>query len=424
MSRTFRDTSMPARPRVLYFSRIDLPSPKANSIQSFQTCWELARLGADVRFVVRRLLGSRRDCFAHYGLPEHPRLRLLSLSLPVPGDFNAWRGLSFRFYLRAFLGRHRHEPTLLLTRDPAGLELLRAYAALPPHPEVTTLFEVHKLAFLTKASHQEERGRSLDDPRVQAKIEARRRLEAEIYGAVDGLVCTSENARRLLDEHFPQHAPARVVPNGSPGGELPLATGPLDDAARDLDVLYIGQLYAWKGIDGLVRAMAHLPTRRLTIVGGNDARDLERVRAAAAAAGVADRVSFAGQVPPAEVPGWLARARVGVVPLPERGFVEAAWFTSPLKLFELMRWRVPIVASDLPSVREIVQDGEHAVLVPPDDPAALARGIERLLADRELAAQLVRAAAERVLDYTWEARARSLLEFAATLRASRLSLGA
>jgi glycosyltransferase involved in cell wall biosynthesis len=416
------------RPRILYFARIDFPSPKANSIQTVNTCYELARQGADVLLVVRRLLKSRRDCFAWYGLPEHPRLRFLSMSLPTPSAFNDWDGPYFRFYLASLLRRHRRRDTVVMTRDPAGLDLLRTFFRLRPHPELRTVFEIHKLAFLTKASHQKERGRSLQDDAVRDKIERRRALEADIYAGVDGLVCTSENARRLLEQHFAPHCPVAVVPNGTriPAGAdgAPHVVSGLDDRGRDLEVVYVGQLYRWKGIDGLVRAMAHLPGRRLTIVGGSEPADVERLQALARAEGVAERIDFVGYVTPPEVEAYLARARVGVIPLPHEGFVEAAWFTSPLKAFELMRAGVPVVASDLPSMRELVRAGEHALLVPPDDPPALAAGIDRLLRDRVLAAELVARAATHVLDYSWEARARRLLEFLNGLQPQAQARGA
>jgi len=412
-----RPTSRPAarieRPRILYFSRIDLPSGKANSIQTLNTCLELARAGAEVVLIVRRLHCSRRDCFEHYGLPEHPRLRIVCMSLPLPTGFNDWDGPYFRFYLGSLLRRYRRPGTVLFTRDPAGLDLLQVVHGLRPRMDIPTFFEIHKLAFLTKASHQEERGRSLADPRVRAKVDARRRQESAIYAATDGLVCTSENALQLLDEHFPGHAPARVVPNGARLPESQRGGSELDDSERDLDVVYVGQLYRWKGVDSLIAAMAHLPGRRLTIVGGNDAADLARARARALEAGVADRIDFVGQVPPAAVAGWLRRARTGVVPLPGAGFVEASTFTSPLKVFELMQAGVPLIASDLPSIRELVRHGEHALLVTPDDPEALAAGIATLLDDRTLAARLVHAAAEHVRTYSWERRAQRLLEFIA-----------
>jgi glycosyltransferase involved in cell wall biosynthesis len=406
------------RPRVLYFSRIDFPSPKANSIQSLNTCYAMACQGAEVRFVVRRLLQPRRECFAYYGLQEHPRLRFVSLSLPFQSEFNDWQGRTFRFYLGAFLRRQRRATTILVTRDAAGLELLRLCGAYGLAAGIRTLFEVHKLAFLTKAGHQEERGRSLADPVVRAKVEARRALEAEIYAAVDGIVCTSDGARAALDEHFPQHAPLCVIPNGARIARdrdgAPRVVADLDDAGRDLDILYVGQLYRWKGVDGLLQALCHLPGRRLTLVGGNDPEDLARLRDLAAALGVAPRVDFVGQVAPHAVASYTSRARVGVIPLPGTGFVEALRFTSPLKAFELMQAGVPLVATDLPSVREIVRHGQHGLLVPPDDPAALAQGIDTLLGDRALASKLVRAAAAHVQGFSWEARARRILDFAST----------
>ena len=409
----------PRRPRVLYFSRIDFPSPKANSIQSFQTCLALAREGADVLFVVRKLTGSRRDCFAYYGEPEHPRLRFTSLSLPVASEFNDWRGGAFRMYLAAFLRRHRSASTLVMTRDPAGLDLVDSLTAVRGTTGVRTLFEVHKLAFLTKASHQRARGRDLADAQIAAKVERRRELEARVYASVDGIVCTSESARRMLGEHFAVHAPACVVPNGTrvdvDADGKPVVAAVLDDRRRDLDIVYVGQLYKWKGTDGLIAAMAHLPDARLTIVGGQDTDDLERLHALAAQLGVAPRIDFAGQVAPHRVGDYLARARVGVIPLPARDYIEAEHFTSPLKAFELMRAGVPIVASDLPSTREIMAHDRTAWLVAPDDPVALAAGLRRLRDDRVLAARLVAAAATHVLDYTWTARARRVLEFAAAL---------
>ena len=68
----------------------------------------------------------------------------------------------------------------------------------------------------------------------------------------------------------------------------------------------------------------------------------------------------------------------------------------------------PIVASDLPSIREVLTDGSNALLIPPGDAGALADAIERLLADPELAARLARAAKDEMPAYSWERRAERL----------------
>jgi hypothetical protein len=66
------------------------------------TCWEMARAGADVAWWCGACCSRRRDCFAYYGLPEIPRLRFVSLSLPLQAEFNDWQGRTFRYYLAGF----------------------------------------------------------------------------------------------------------------------------------------------------------------------------------------------------------------------------------------------------------------------------------------------------------------------------------
>ena len=82
--------------------------------------------------------------------------------------------------------------------------------------------------------------------------------------------------------------------------------------------------------------------------------------------------------------------------------------TSPLKIFEAMAAGRPIVASDLPSSREVLRDGENALLVPPGDASALAATLRRVLSDPRLARRLAGAAWDEAPQYSWDARARAL----------------
>ena len=113
-------------------------------------------------------------------------------------------------------------------------------------------------------------------------------------------------------------------------------------------------------------------------------------------------------MPHARVRETIAGAGVAVLPLPDN--LMARYFTSPLKLFDYMAAGAPIVASDLPTVREVLSDGDNALLVPPEDPAALATAIRRLLVNGGLADRLRRTAFEQVRAYTWDARAARIIE--------------
>jgi glycosyltransferase involved in cell wall biosynthesis len=99
---------------------------------------------------------------------------------------------------------------------------------------------------------------------------------------------------------------------------------------------------------------------------------------------------------------------VAVLPLPDN--LMARYFTSPLKLFDYMAAGAPIVASEMPTVREVLADGDNSLLVAPEDPGALAAAIRRLLVNPGLADRLRRTAFEQVQSYTWDARAARIIE--------------
>ncbi len=96
--------------------------------------------------------------------------------------------------------------------------------------------------------------------------------------------------------------------------------------------------------------------------------------------------------------------------MPYSARVHTAGWMSPLKLFDYMAAGRPIIASDLPVFRTILEHGRNAWLVEPDSGEALATGIQQVLHDPELAARLTEQAAQDIRQYTWEKRARTILE--------------
>ncbi|HET9480384.1 MAG TPA: glycosyltransferase, partial [Candidatus Polarisedimenticolia bacterium] len=200
--------------------------------------------------------------------------------------------------------------------------------------------------------------------------------------------------------------PATLLGNGT---RVPAS---LPDRAKEIDVLYCGSLKPWKGVDTVVAAMQTLFPWKLTIVGPGTAEDVRRLQQAALAVGVLERVRILPPVSPIDVWDLYARAKVGVIPLPGDGYVEARDFTSPLKLFEMMAAGLPVVASRLNSITEYVTDGREALLVPADDPRPLAAALRKALSDNALRASLSAAARVRAAEYSWENRGRKILAFA------------
>lgn len=148
----------------------------------------------------------------------------------------------------------------------------------------------------------------------------------------------------------------------------------------------IGRIERQKGFDVLIRALSDLEDASLILVG--DGSERPALEALARSVGVADRVVWVGWNEDAR--SYLTSWDVFVLPSRFEGF--------PLALLEAMLARSAVVATDVGSVAEAVLDGETGLLVPPDDPNALERAIERLLADAALRRRLGEQGRQLVLD--------------------------
>ncbi len=121
-----------------------------------------------------------------------------------------------------------------------------------------------------------------------------------------------------------------------------------------------------------------------------------------------DNVLILGHKPHQDIPVYLKAADVLILPNSAKEKISS--YTSPLKLFEYMASSRPIVASDLPPIREVLNEN-NSILVKPDDLEALAEGIKLVLANAELAERISNQALKDVQSYTWQKRASAITDF-------------
>ncbi|WP_343282374.1 glycosyltransferase family 4 protein [Micrococcus sp. 2A] len=236
--------------------------------------------------------------------------------------------------------------------------------------------------------------------------------EEEAARSADAVVTLGETMAARLRAQGVAPQDITVCPNAI--GEAFLAEPPTRAAARRRlglaeDHVYIGtvsSLVGYEGLDTLLRAAALLmpdhPSLRVSIAG--DGVSLPALRSLASDLGIADRVRFPGRVARSEALWEQVSLDVFTVPRRDLPVTRAV---TPMKSVEASAVGTPVVASDLPALAELVQDGVTGLLVPAEDPAAWARCLGDLLAEpgrRESLGSAGRAWA--VGTRTWEANAR------------------
>lgn len=376
---------------VLYFADTRFPIERANGLQTIETCHALARRGHDVTLFVRPdSAAPARDPLEFYGLPPEPRLRIETIA-----SGGGPRGRRARFLLSATrIAAARHD-AVIFTRD---LGLAAWLLQFPRATRPRLVYESHGLSMVVA----EEMPALLGKSELAASTVKLRRLdrrERRVWTRAAAYVAITRELAHELGGRYGLRPRVFVAPDGA----RPADGVPPPDTSRFV-AGYAGHLYPWKGVDVFIRALGHAPGVHGLIVGGHPGEaDVDRIRQLAAREGVASRLTITGLVPPRDVARALAPASVLVLPNPASAISER--YTSPLKLFEYLTMGRPIVASDLPAIREVLSDEETALLVPPGHDRALAGALLRLQQDPALAAALGRAALALSPSFTWDARA-------------------
>lgn len=360
--------------RIAYLQNARIPTEKAHGYQIMKTCEALVEAGHQVQlFVADRRNPIEQDPFEYYGIPKAFdvfRLPVLDLMDVIPSLNSIAYALERASFVRAV---KRSRLALLASDIWYTRDLMVAEALLEITDGRPVYVELHDI-----------------DHRLD-----------EILNQVSGWIVISEGLKKVLIEKGVAEEKITVAHDGfdpSAFAQLPQKAEARKKFGLNPDefiLVYTGHLYPWKGIDSIAPAFASIPEGvRLVIVGGHKA-DLERVKAIV---GNAPRVSFIGQRPREEISMWLAAADAALLPTSGK-FEIGKLYTSPLKLFEYLAAGLPILASDVPSSHEIL-DESVATFVKPDDADDFLKKIDELKQriwseDR---------AKEKVLPYSWKAR--------------------
>jgi PEP-CTERM/exosortase A-associated glycosyltransferase len=302
---------------------------------------------------------------------------------------------------------HEWRPDIIHAHSPAlgGAAALRAARALG----VPFVYEI-------RAFWEDAAVGNLTGTEGSVKYRLTRALETRVARAADALFTICHGLKGDLAARGIPENRIHVMPNGvdltlfgDPPGRDDALAGALGIAPGAPVIGYIGSFYAYEGVDDLIAAMPILrrshPDARLLLVG---AGPMDAAwRAAAAALPDPEAVIFTGRVPHGEVERYYSLVDVLAYPRKAQRLTD---LVTPLKPLEAMAQRRLVAASSVGGHRELIADGETGTLFAPDDPAACAAALARLLDGRAgWEAMKDRAVAHVRTRHDWAANARNYL---------------
>lgn len=327
------------------------------------------RAGSEVRRVARP---GRRIPGVSYALHER---RLSGLIGELGGDI-----------------LHAHDSNALL---PVGLAARKA--------QIPFVYDAHELWL-----HRPRRGHAAPYHEMSRAYYAA--LQRWMVPKAASVLTVSEPIVRHLARVY-RRDDVKLVPNYPVLTERPIAAPlrALVGAALPADaqiVLHLGGIMASRGLEQLVAALPSVAGAHLVLLGGGDP---SAVREVGRQYGVVDRVHVVPPVSPSEVEAHAAAADVGVVLTQPIGLNNR--YSMPNKLFQYMAAGLPVIASDFPQIRAVVEGSGAGLVTDTQRPEAIGAALRRVLADRTEASAMGdrgRRAVER--EYNWSTSATALLE--------------
>ncbi len=357
----------------------------------------LAEAGAETLLYVQKknAVFSENDLFSRFNCnpPGQLSLFLMPEKRILGIKTNQW------FYLSVFRSLRKENLkknlTAVISRDPGALPYL---ARFKKKTGVPVFYQPHN--FYLDLSLQPDL-----NPKNSRKYHL---LESRYLKHLTGLLCLQDSQAAW----YRKFLPGLPVYPAMPGlVRLHEDRGALPEGVPVIG--YSGSLQLKKGIETLLKAASLLVQRqiafRLLLIGGRNEAEISPVRELVRNLDLEKVVTITGWIPFSEVEQHLRTLSAGVIPLTNAFYNR--YLTAPNKFFDYLSMGIPVVASDLPAVRDFMTDGSEGFLVPPENEEALADALVRLIADQGLNRKFRESARETAGKFLWKKRGEAMIGF-------------
>ena len=378
-------------PGVLYTAFDIVPSPKGASTHILHNLRGLVNGGYDVHLI------TPNDGL----LPDEDTIDGAGVSR-VPQDLSQnflERALHFGNSVAAHLALHQKYDVVHYRNIWDGLHI----AQNKKRYGYKTIFEVNGLPSIELKYHYP----GLDSG-LLAKIKEQ---EIATLHLSDAILCPSRVTKEYIASLGLDREQVTVIPNGVSPSDFSQTPLPAREGRIPV-LLYIGTLADWQGLDIVIKALPKILEQQpalLKIVGRGRSRQRKSLSKLIRKQGVEGSVSIAPAAPHHEIPSIIAESDICIAPLGlnDRNVTQGA---CPIKILEYMASGRPLIASNMPIVRELAREDVDALLFSPDNPEDLARQALALLNDLELSKRIAESASKRALTkFTWHESQKKLL---------------
>lgn len=381
---------------LIYISNTRIPSEKANTYQSMVMCEAFSRYINNIEFWypdgrTTKEMKQVSDPFDFYGIEKVFELKKVNC---IDNDFLFTKFNKYWFLLKSisfslnYIKKLRKvdDSTIIFTRDIVGLNLLI----------IAKRFGIIKQKIF-----------------FEAHVHSKNISKASKY--LDGLIVINSYLKKLYEENslvniFVAHDGVRIETFKEIEEEKAKEILNFDKEIKYLT--YIGRFNTMgheKGIPEIIESFSYIKSEnvKLLFVGG-PLDNLNYYYKIAKKFNIAkEKIVFIDRQPVSDLYKYISASSILLMPFPWTEHY--AYFMSPLKMFEYMVSKRPIIATRLPSIEEVLLDAKNAVLCEADDPKDLANKILWVL-DND-SSSIVNQAYNDVQEYTWDNRAKKIVRW-------------
>lgn len=395
--------------KICYISAIRLPGERAHSIQIIKTISALIEKSHEVTLIVPKRKTQTENMTnikyirKFYGVKKIPKI-IFAPAIDLIRSASRFHisfillAISFVFYALIYLLAYfkgSQNTKLLYFRD--RITAL-CFIILKPIHRLPIIYEAH-------------------DPVGGKTKDGFGKMFWLIIRKANGVLVTSNNLKKLSLIKGIKRERINVVPNAVDLRTYDKIKTPKEKIKFDLGfpeektiILYTGSLHKSKNVSCLIDMMKELNNSNilLYIIGSGFPKDIQRIKDYAKNRKV-DGVIFKGAVAPSKIPYFLKAADIGIHTI-SKDSINAIKYGSPLKIFEYMAAGLPIIAANVPSIREILENNKNALLVEIENPIAYAKAVKHLDQNKKFAQKLGETAYTTVKGkYTYSIRAEKIL---------------